>query len=405
VLTRKLNREFGVDTTFQTDVRAWSGAQIATGDHTIVSQADGMDPHTKVVLMAAGGNDLDFADVADRCLAEAQKLGECAGTVDAARKKIGATMTKTTTLLSHIQNRLADPAHTRVILIGYPYLIPAEYDDLPSDVPATRVRAAEDEFRTKQTATIDTWNKTHALKVAYAPTTSLFNTHEPYPFAIWPQNPHRWINGLGETAGERGDDGTTAATVIKNPLHIKAYQANYFHPNVIGHEEIAGLAHDVVLSGMAASRSVGAVAGGGGPFDQLGTVPGVRMRAAVIGRELIRAGEPLDVDASSSYTAFGHIRRWQWDLDGDGHYEIDTTTPEITRTLTRIGTHHAHLRITDTTGTTDTLTFPIQVTRDGDGVPDAQYNCPTVANPEQIDSDHDGIGDACDPHTTTKAPR
>ena len=76
------------------------------------------------------------------------------------------------------------------------------------------------------------------------------------------------------------------------------------------------------------------MAGGGVPFDQLGTVPGVRMRADVIGQELVRAGEPLDVDASSSYTAFGHIRRWQWDLDGD-----------------------------------------------------------------------DGIGDACDPHTTTKAPR
>ena len=59
VLTRRLNREFGDDTTFQTDVRAWSGAQITTGDHTIVSQADGMDPHTKVVLMTAGGNDLD----------------------------------------------------------------------------------------------------------------------------------------------------------------------------------------------------------------------------------------------------------------------------------------------------------------------------------------------------------
>ena len=67
------------------------------------------------------------------------------------------------------------------------------------------------------------------------------------------------------------------------------------------------------------------VAGGGVPFDQLGTVPGVRMRADVIGQELVRAGEPLDVDASSSYTAFGHIRRWQWDLDGDRHYEITTT--------------------------------------------------------------------------------
>ena len=406
VLTRRLNREFGDDTTFQTDVRAWSGAQITTGDHTIVSQADGMDPHTKVVLMTAGGNDLDFTSVVENCfIDDFWSLAKCGGSVDAARKKIDATMTKTTTLLSHIQQRLADPAHTRVILIGYPYLIRADRDAPGSDVPSTRVRAAEDEFRTKQAATVKAWNTSHALKVTYIPTTSPFTHHEPEPFIGW-QNPYQWINGLGETAGERGDDGTTHATVITRQWgHFDKYSANFYHPNVIGHEQIAGLAHDVVLSGRAASRSVGAVAGGGVPFDQLGTVPGVRMRADVIGQELVRAGEPLDVDASSSYTAFGHIRRWQWDLDGDGHYEIDTTTPEITRTLTRIGTYQAHLRITDTTGTTDTLTFPIQVTRDGDGVPDTQDNCPTIANQDQTDTDHDGIGDACDPHTTTKAPR
>ena len=406
VLTRRLNREFGDDTTFQTDVRAWSGAQITTGDHTIVSQADGMDPHTHVVLMTAGGNDLDFTTVVENCFIErVWSAAKCGGSVDASRKKIDATMTKTTTLLSHIQNRLADPAHTRVILIGYPYLIPADDDAPLTDVPSTRVRAAEDEFRTRQAATIKAWNTSHALKVTYIPTTSPFTHHEPEPFIGW-QNPYRWINGLGETAGERGDDGTTHATVITRQWgHFDKYSANFYHPNVIGHEQIAGLAHDVVLSGRAASRSVGAVAGGGVPFDQLGTVPGVRMRADVIGQELVRAGEPLDVDASSSYTAFGHIRRWQWDLDGDGHYEIDTTTPEITRTLTRIGTYQAHLRITDTTGTTDTLTFPIQVTRDGDGVPDTQDNCPTIANQDQTDTDHDGIGDACDPHTTTKAPR
>ena len=80
-------------------------------------------------------------------------------------------MTKTTTLLSHIQQRLADPAHTRVILIGYPYLIQTDRDVF-RDLPSTRVRAAEDEFRTRQAATIKAWNTSHALKVTYTPTTS-----------------------------------------------------------------------------------------------------------------------------------------------------------------------------------------------------------------------------------------
>jgi large repetitive protein len=34
---------------------------------------------------------------------------------------------------------------------------------------------------------------------------------------------------------------------------------------------------------------------------------------------------------------------------------------------------------------------------DGDGVPNEDDNCPRVANPDQLDSDDDGIGDACDP--------
>lgn len=345
--------------------------------------------------MTAGGNDLDFTSVVENCFIErVWSAAKCGGSVDASRKKIDATMTKTTTLLSHIQNRLADPAHTRVILIGYPYLIPADEDIPSTDVPSTRVRAAEDEFRTRQAATIKAWNTSHALKVTYIPTTSLFNTHEPEPLVHnGDQNPQRWINAVFETAGYSYNGN---GVILSEPSQD---EKNWYHPNVVGHEQIAGLVHDALLSRAVRSASLSE------SVAQVASAPGVRMRAAVIGQSQVRRGNPLSLDASSSYTAFGHIRRWQWDLDGDRHYEIDTTTPEITRTLTRIGTYQTHLRITDTTGTTDTLTFPIQVTRDGDGVPDTQDNCPTIANQDQTDTDHNGIGDACDPHTTTKTPR
>jgi len=41
-------------------------------------------------------------------------------------------------------------------------------------------------------------------------------------------------------------------------------------------------------------------------------------------------------------------------------------------------------------------TWELLTDSDGDGVPDSEDNCPTVANADQADADGDGIGDACD---------
>jgi thrombospondin type 3 repeat protein len=42
---------------------------------------------------------------------------------------------------------------------------------------------------------------------------------------------------------------------------------------------------------------------------------------------------------------------------------------------------------------------------DGDGIPDATDNCPTVANASQADADSDGVGDACDNCVNVANPR
>jgi len=48
-----------------------------------------------------------------------------------------------------------------------------------------------------------------------------------------------------------------------------------------------------------------------------------------------------------------------------------------------------------------TTTTTIVGDQDGDGIPDASDDCPTIADPGQQDGDGDGLGDACDPCTGT----
>jgi hypothetical protein len=86
-----------------------------------------------------------------------------------------------------------------------------------------------------------------------------------------------------------------------------------------------------------------------------------------------KALNPYAVDYWDSGQDFAAIE--SMDSDGDRYINID----EITA-LTFPG---------------DASDYPVEDT-DGDGVPDADDNCPTVPNADQADLDGDGIGDACD---------
>lgn len=74
------------------------------------------------------------------------------------------------------------------------------------------------------------------------------------------------------------------------------------------------------------------------------------------------------------------------DADGDGVLDADDNCPQVA---------NADQADEDGDGIGDACEVPGD--DDGDGVMDADDNCPSDANPEQEDTDNDGIGNVCDP--------
>lgn len=86
------------------------------------------------------------------------------------------------------------------------------------------------------------------------------------------------------------------------------------------------------------------------------------------------------------------------DYDGWGAtiYKISVTFPHTAPTLTLNFSGSGLQNWNDEGWAIDNLTVSTDSFEDGDNVPPATDNCPTVHNPDQKDTDGDGIGDACD---------
>jgi len=60
----------------------------------------------------------------------------------------------------------------------------------------------------------------------------------------------------------------------------------------------------------------------------------------------------ITLDATASIGVDGPIQKYEWDFEGDGHYDLTTTTPTVTYQFVKKGESLPRLRVTDSAGGT-----------------------------------------------------
>ena len=105
------------------------------------------------------------------------------------------------------------------------------------------------------------------------------------------------------------------------------------------------------------------------------------------------SGADVDAGTTLSFSASS--------LPSGATFTSSTATFAWTPTSGQSGRHAVTFAVSDGLSTAEQIVTIVVndtlIDTDGDGVLDANDNCPDVPNPDQRDSDGDGLGDVCDP--------
>jgi hypothetical protein len=99
-----------------------------------------------------------------------------------------------------------------------------------------------------------------------------------------------------------------------------------------------------------------------------------------VSSSLVATGEVVSFDASGSAIADSEITRFDWDLDGDGHFETDSgTSPTVSRAYSERGTVPVRVRATRTGGRVDEASASVEVRLASPGEPGVSINGGDIA--------------------------
>ncbi|MCL2468289.1 MAG: SGNH/GDSL hydrolase family protein [Micrococcales bacterium] len=209
----------------------------------VLAQVAKVPADADLVMMTVGGNDnSNFSNLVNKCFSViTANPSDCQARVDGTRASLGDVMASTREILDALDARLGPSA--RIVLVGYPLLSTDTSYVLTSGSnrydAAAGIRGLQADVASRQIILIATWNLNPAhVRATFVNTQAAFAGHEPDP-SMTKRNPQRWINEFFETEGKAGADGNVSSRVSVQP-------AEWYHPNITGHAQIAALVQQTV---------------------------------------------------------------------------------------------------------------------------------------------------------------